>query len=151
MSFNKWEHIYFKGEFPSREKLLNGLTLEQLNTVPSGISHSIYEEFWHLVEWQDVAISNDKEKELKFESGQRFPEQKLNDLKHWELLVKRFNDQVKKIIDYTSKPDNLETEYESGFTVADGLECLAVHNAFHFGKILAIRQVIGAWPPKENK
>jgi hypothetical protein len=31
--------------------------------------------------------------------------------------------------------------------MADELYCVAVHNAYHLGKIVALRQRIGAWPP----
>ena len=31
--------------------------------------------------------------------------------------------------------------------MADALQCLAVHNAYHFGKIVALRQAMAAWPP----
>jgi hypothetical protein len=33
--------------------------------------------------------------------------------------------------------------------MADALNSLAVHNAYHLGKIVALRQSIGAWPPPE--
>jgi hypothetical protein len=31
--------------------------------------------------------------------------------------------------------------------MADELYCVAVHNAYHLGKIVALRQRLGAWPP----
>ena len=34
-----------------------------------------------------------------------------------------------------------------GLTLADELNSVAVHNAYHLGKIVALRQRIGAWPP----
>lgn len=151
MSLNKWEHIFSKGEYPSREKILSGLNLEQVNTIPEGMPHSIYQEFWHLVEWQDVACSNDKEKDLKWQTDLTFPEHKAVALKQWEDLVKKFNYQIVKILDFAKTPSNLEAESEPGFTIAMGMDCIAVHNAFHFGKIVAIRQILGAWPPAENK
>jgi hypothetical protein len=45
-------------------------------------------------------------------------------------------------------PDQLAAEVEPGETMGDELHCLAVHNAYHLGKIVALRQGIGAWPPK---
>lgn len=44
--------------------------------------------------------------------------------------------------------DRLAAEIEPGVTLADELNSVAVHNAYHFGKIVALRQRIGAWPPK---
>lgn len=32
-------------------------------------------------------------------------------------------------------------------TWRDALEFLAVHSAYHLGKIVLLRQLIGAWPP----
>ncbi|MDQ3019668.1 MAG: DinB family protein [Bacteroidota bacterium] len=150
MSFNKWEHLFLKGEYPSRDKLLSGLTLEQVTTIPKGLSHSIYEEFWHLTEWQDVVISDDKNKDESWDKGNTFPPARPNSLRDWEELKKKFNDGVKKILEYSSVPGNLEKEIEPGFNIDDSLSCLAVHNSVHFGKILAIRQMLGTWPPKEE-
>jgi hypothetical protein len=45
------------------------------------------------------------------------------------------------------EPERLAIEVEPGVTMADELNCLAVHNAYHLGKIVALRQRIGAWPP----
>jgi hypothetical protein len=35
----------------------------------------------------------------------------------------------------------------AGASLVENLESLAVHNAYHLGKIVALRQVIDAWPP----
>ena len=43
-------------------------------------------------------------------------------------------------------PARLAVEVEPGVTLADELSSVAVHNAYHFGKIVALRQRIGAWP-----
>jgi hypothetical protein len=32
--------------------------------------------------------------------------------------------------------------------MGEELNCLAVHNAYHLGKVVALRKRIGAWPPK---
>jgi uncharacterized damage-inducible protein DinB len=32
-------------------------------------------------------------------------------------------------------------------TVREQLENLAAHNAYHFGRIVLLRQLLGAWPP----
>jgi len=44
-------------------------------------------------------------------------------------------------------PERLALEVEPGVTMADELNSVAVHNAYHLGKIVALRQRIGAWPP----
>ncbi len=49
------------------------------------------------------------------------------------------------------EPDRLAVEVEPGLTMGEELNCLAVHNAYHLGKIVALRQSLGAWPPKGAK
>src|ERR1700720_1490147 len=50
------EHLFLVGEFPARAHLLSGLTLEQVTLCPDGASHSIYEELWHVVSYQQSVI-----------------------------------------------------------------------------------------------
>ena len=50
------EHLFLVGEFPARARLLSGLTLEQVTLCPDGASHSIYEELWHVVGYQQSII-----------------------------------------------------------------------------------------------
>ena len=50
------EHLFLVGEFPERAHLLSGLTLEQVTVRPDGASHSIYDELWHLVGYQQSII-----------------------------------------------------------------------------------------------
>jgi hypothetical protein len=50
------EHLFLVGEFLPRARLLSGLTLEQVTRCPHGASHSIYEELWHVVAYQQSVI-----------------------------------------------------------------------------------------------
>jgi len=97
------EHLFLVGEFPERAHLLSGLTLEQVTLRPDGASHSIYEELWHLVGYQQSIIAPGAP------VAAMYP---------------------------IEPPDHEE------------LGSVAVHNAYHFGKIVALRQRIGAWPPE---
>ena len=44
-----------------------------------------------------------------------------------------------------SSNERLAEELAPGLIMADALNGVAVHNAYHLGKIVAIRQVLGAW------
>jgi hypothetical protein len=50
------EHLFLVGEFPERVRLLSGLTLAQVTLRPDGASHSIYEELWHVVAYQESIV-----------------------------------------------------------------------------------------------
>ena len=135
------EHLFLVGEFPERTRLLSGLTLEQVTLVPDGATHSIYEELWHVVAYQESIIgSGDPD-------GERFPSAAPEHEHQWHDLVRRFLDGARAAAALGQAPERLALEVEPGLTLADELNSVAVHNAYHLGKIVALRQRIGAWPP----
>jgi hypothetical protein len=65
----------------------------------------------------------------------------------WEELVTEFLAGSKRAVELGRAPEALMKEVRPGVTLAARLESLAVHNAYHLGKIVALRQLIDAWPP----
>ena len=135
------EHLFLVGEFPERAHLLSGLTLEQVTLCPNGASHSIYEELWHVVAYQQSII------EPGDPAGERFPSAAPEHEHQWDDLVRRFLNGARAAAALGQAPERLALEVEPGLTLADELNSVAVHNAYHLGKIVALRQRIGAWPP----
>ena len=139
---NEWEHLFLTGEFPARAKLLSGLTLEQVTLRPDGGSHSIYEELWHAVGYQRSIVESDPA------TGEHYPNTVPEHEQQWHDLVQQFLEGAQAAVALAQAPDRLAAEVEPGVTMADELHSVAVHNAYHLGKIVALRQRIGAWPPK---
>ena len=137
------EHLFLVGEFPERAHLLSGLTLEQVTLCPDGASHSIYEELWHVVGYQQSII------EPGDPPGEFYPTAAPEHEQQWHDLVRVFLDGARAAAAFGQTPERLALEVEQGGTMADELNCVAVHNAYHLGKIVALRQRIGAWPPPE--
>ena len=137
------EHLFLTGEFPKRARLLSGLTLEQVTLCPEGASHSIYEELWHAVGYQQSII------EPGDPSGDFYPNTVPEHEQQWHDLVQVFLDGAQAAAAFGQTPERLAREVEPGVTMADELYSVAVHNAYHLGKIVALRQRIGAWPPAE--
>lgn len=135
------EHLFLVGEFPARTRLLSGLTLAQVTLCPDGASHSIYEELWHAEAYQRFIVERAKE------AGDRYPSAPPEHEQQWHDLVRRFLDGARDAAAMGQAPERLAEEVEPGLTMADELHCVAVHNAYHLGKIVALRQRIGAWPP----
>lgn len=135
------EHLFLTGEFPVRARLLSGLTLEQVTQCPDGASHSIYEELWHVVAYQQSII----------EPGEPtldvYPRTVPESEHQWHDLVRVFMDGARAAAAMAQAPERLAREVEPGLTMEDELNSVAVHNAYHLGKIVALRQRIGAWPP----
>jgi uncharacterized damage-inducible protein DinB len=136
------EHLFLAGEFPERAHLLSGLTLEQVTLRPDGASHSIYDELWHLVGYQQSIIAPTGEP-----AGDLYPTAPPEHEEQWHDLVRVFLAGARAAVALAQTPARLAAEVSPGLTMADELNSVAVHNAYHFGKIVALRQRIGAWPP----
>jgi uncharacterized damage-inducible protein DinB len=143
---SKWKHLFVDGEYARREKILSGLTLEQVQRRPSEQSHSIYEELWHAARWQTIIVTRDEELYKSWQSDELYPSHPPKEWE-WPALVAEFLSGLEKALDWASAPEKLDVEVEPGVTMGDVLHSLAVHNAYHMGKIVALRQSLGAWPP----
>ena len=135
------EHLFLVGEFPERAHLLSGLTLEQVRLCPEGASHSIYDELWHAAGYQRYVL------ERGDAVGDLYPTAAPEHEHQWHDLVHAFLDGARAAAAMGQTPERLALEVEPGVTMADELNSVAVHNAYHLGKIVALRQRIGAWPP----
>ena len=151
-TFNKWEHLILKGEYAERKKLLSGLTAEEVNKKPVPGMHSIYEELWHTERWQHIVIDNDKELDKKWQQdlSEIFPKTDATQ-EEWNRLVTDFLSGHDKMMKITANREELLKVDEQGITIEDNVYSLIIHNSYHLGKIVAIRQLIGAWSSKEIK
>ena len=138
---NNLEHLFLVGEFPERARLLSGLTLEEVTLRPDGASHSIFEELWHVVGYQESIIKPGGP------VGDFYPSAPPEHEQQWHDLVRVFLDGARAAAALGQAPERLAREVEPGLTLEDELHSVAVHNAYHLGKIVALRQRIGAWPP----
>ena len=143
-----WNHVFLTGEFRAREDLLSGLTLKQVTLCPTGASHSIYEELWHAATIQRCVVERDKALDALLRGGANYPSAAPDHEQQWHDLVQQFLEGARAAVAWAQAPDRLAVEVEPGVTMGDELHSLAVHNAYHLGKIVALRQRIGAWPLK---
>jgi hypothetical protein len=144
----QWEHLFMDGEFMPRARLLSGLTVEQVSVRPPGFPHTIYEELWHTTKWQSIVVRCDEPAAAAYvDEGQQFPSEAPGNERMWEDLVTEFLSGSETAVELGHSREALMKEVRPGVTLAEELESLAVHNAYHLGKIVALRQVIDAWPP----
>jgi hypothetical protein len=143
-----WEHLFRDGEFARRERILSGLTLEEVTLKPSAQSHSVYEELWHANRWQAIVVNRDEALYEEWRAGRYYPDAPPADTEEWEALVAEFLAGVEKALWWAESPERLRRETDPGVTMRDVLLSLSVHTAYHLGKIVALRQFIGAWEPE---
>ena len=142
---SNWPHL-FSGEFAKRDRILAGLTMEQVNWRPSPQSHTIFEELWHLVLWQRILVTRDEALyEESWQKGERYPKGAPKNIEDWTALIEDYFSGVAQALAWTDSPEKLNLEVDPGVTMADVLQGLAVHNAYHFGKIVALRQQMNIW------
>lgn len=140
-----------KGEYAKRDKILTGLKLEDVTKQLALGVHTIYDELWHTVQWQKVVVNNDQELyEGSWKNGEIYPKSQASTQQEWDSLVEEFLGGINKAVDFTADRKVLETEVEPGVTIGDCIDSLAVHNSYHLGKIVLLRQAFGIWPQKES-
>jgi uncharacterized damage-inducible protein DinB len=123
-----------------------------------GATHTIYDELWHATYWQQVML--ERVRGLATPSPDHnsasFPSAEQTRAESWADLCVRFITGVEEAATLAEgdasqldavvgcpSPDNPGRR----MTVREQLESFAAHNAYHFGRIVLLRQVLGIWPP----
>ena len=141
--------------------ILEGLAQEMAHRVPEGAPHSIYEELWHIAFWQQISLDWIGGVETPYPASARdgFPTVLDAEREYWEPLCARFfadNALACAAARDTSRLDQpVRCPSRPGqpvrvMTVREQLEGVAVHNAYHLGRIVLLRQLLGAWPPRSG-
>jgi uncharacterized damage-inducible protein DinB len=111
-----------------------------------GVPRSIYAELWHIVFWQQIS--------LDWVRG--IPSVEAVAAEPWSELRTRFSTTLAEVTSIARDADRLEQPVECPsppghptrtMAVREQLESLTAHNAYHFGRIVLMRQMAGAWPP----
>jgi uncharacterized damage-inducible protein DinB len=139
--------------------ILEALPDELTHAHVPGATHTIYEELWHATFWQQVML--ERVRSLGTASPDHnsvsFPSVEQTKAESWASLCLRFlagakeaaaladNDDASKLdaVVCCPSPENPSRS----MTVREQLESFAAHNAYHFGRIVQLRQILGSWPP----
>jgi uncharacterized damage-inducible protein DinB len=147
--------------FAPPSDILEGISDNLAHKEISGAPHTIYGELWHITFWQQITLDwiSGIETPNPEHASHGFPSQEDVDRESWQQLCQRFfhgNQQAGAAAGDTSRlgtpvrcpsPGGKPTRI---MTVREQLESLAAHNAYHFGRIVLLRQLSGSWPPKSG-
>ena len=136
--------------------ILEGVGEELANRPIPSAPHTIYQELWHITFWQQVTLDwiNDRETPFPACPAAGFPGE--TNSEPWDQLCGHFLEGVKRAADAACDQTRLEQPVRCPsrpgspvriMTVREQLESLAAHNAYHFGRIVLLRQLHHAWPP----
>jgi uncharacterized damage-inducible protein DinB len=138
--------------------ILEGLDGGLAHLAVKGAPHTIYQELWHIAFWQQISLDwiGGTETPYPVHASAGFPSEADAARESWEQLTRRFfagNNQAAEAARDTSRleqsircPSRPELPVRI-MTVREQLENLAAHNSYHFGRIVLLRQLSGAWPP----
>lgn len=121
------------------------------------VPHSIAEELWHIVFWQDHFLRCARREDLAYPQHAKLGWRQLDSFSdsQWQELVAQFESGLTEAADIagqTRLAESYSTLEEPGsgtgpLTLLELIVNLAVHNAYHLGRIVQLRQISGCWPP----
>ncbi|AZI41479.1 DUF664 domain-containing protein [Deinococcus psychrotolerans] len=140
-------------EFASAEQITGHLQAKQAATHLPHMPHSIAEIVAHMTQNMEFNLKLIEGRDEKLPGEWlHFTEEELTE-EVWNDLVSAFMSVLQQLCDYAEQPEVLEqliypaTDTEPGWTVGYKLAVnIAVHNAYHLGQIVTLRQGLGAWP-----
>ena len=146
-----WQHLFIDDlEYAPAAHILEGLTLADVGKRPADGVHSIYEELFHAAGWQRSMLASAQGGALT-EPTDWPPTPAPPDEAAWTVLVADFLAGNEEAVAFGSQTERLGETLPEGRTVRERLELLAIHNAYHLGKIVSARQFLGVWnPPPDN-
>jgi uncharacterized damage-inducible protein DinB len=142
-------------------RILEGLGEELAHRGIAGAPRTIYEELWHIAFWQQVTLEWIAGVETPYpeHASEGFPAKQEVERESWDTLRERFFEGVAKAAGATRDKEWMERVIRCPsppgkpvrtMTVREQLESLAAHNAYHFGRVVLLRQLSGAWPPESG-
>jgi hypothetical protein len=139
-------------------EILDGVGAEAAHRVIAGAPRTIYAELWHIAFWQQITLDWVRGIETAYpvHASAGFPTAGDADREDWDQLRQRFFSTNREAADAArdTSRHNVQIRCPSRpgeavrvMTVREQLESLGAHNAYHFGRIVLLRQLQGLWPP----
>jgi hypothetical protein len=139
-------------------RIVEGVSDNLAHRVIAGAPRTIYEEVWHIAFWLQVTLEWNDGIETPYpeHASEGFPSAADVEKESWSDLCQRFLNRLELAAATVHDPAKLARVVRCPsppgapvrtMTVREQLESLAAHNSYHFGRIVLMRQIAGAWPP----
>lgn len=137
--------------------ILDNFPEELAHASVAGAPHTVYGEVWHAAFWLEVTLDwvRGVETPCPERAALGFPTDAQTKAEPWGDLCRRFLAGAEKaaaIANCTDTEKTIVCPSPAGkparkMSVRDQLESLAAHNAYHLGRVVLLRQMLGSWPP----
>ena len=137
-----------EGSHVEAKDVFDGLDWNVAGRQPEGAPHSILQLLNHLIYWQDWVVSwlDGEDPPIPEHAAGSWPgAPRPEDAIAWDQAVQRFVEGLERLISHVREAD-LFTEGD-GKTRLEMLQTIALHNSYHLGQVVLMRQLLGAWPP----
>jgi uncharacterized damage-inducible protein DinB len=137
-----------KGAHVETKTVLAALDWNLAGIRPESAPHSVYQLLNHMLFWQEWVV--------KWLDGERPPIPKHASVgwpgdaapasrEEWEGAVRRFRNGLE-VLTRRSRQADLFSEHGRK-SLLEMLQIIALHNSYHAGQVVLLRQALGAWPP----
>lgn len=137
-----------KGAHAATGNLFDGLDWKSAGQRPGGAPHSVFQLLNHLCFWQDWAaewLEGGSPKIPKHAAGSWPGAPAPSSAAEWQAAVRNFQSSLKRLSQQSRRGDLLATRGKR--TRLGMLQAIASHNSYHGGQVVALRQMLGKWPP----
>jgi uncharacterized damage-inducible protein DinB len=138
-----------KTPFAKPENVIQQIPFDKVTLRPDHVSHSLYEELWHIDYWMrfSLALIRGENPVLPEHSTESFPPDNaaLSEAA-WQTLVRQVLEGLNTLVVLGQNETELARMFDAENTVHDELIIIAAHNAYHFGRMVMLRQLLGIWP-----
>lgn len=138
--------------------ILEGIEEFLVDAMVVGAPHTIYQELWHVTFWQQVSLDwfAGRETPVPEHASGGFPAAEDRARESWDALCARFFSGLEEAAAVARDEKGMAREIRCPspagkpvrvMTVRDQMISLVAHNAYHFGRVVLLRQMLGSWPP----
>lgn len=137
-----------KGAHVLTATVFEGLSWKQAGSQPTGAPHTVFQLLEHICFWQDWALQwlDDKKPQVPHHASGSWPtEASPTSAREWKRVVQSFRTGLRQL-ERRSHTASLAAKAGQKSPL-EMLQTIASHNSYHAGQVVAIRQLLGAWPP----
>ena len=137
-----------KGAHVAVKDAVAGLDWKLSGVQPEGVSHSIFQLLNHMICWNQWVVkwlAGQKPAVPKHALGSWPGKTAPDNSAEWRSALRRF-DEVLRGMTQAAREANLLAKRGTK-TALEMLQTIALHNSYHLGQVVLLRQRLCAWPP----